>query len=79
MVTDYLELLDIYAFDVDKTAEVVKGMLDEIGLEKMESKPHEQVSRRLRGKGGCKGVGGRLGNSVQQDSFGRLQHGRYAK
>ena len=76
---DYFELLDMYAFDVDKTAEVVKGMLDEIGLEKMESKPHEQVGRRLRGKGGSKGVGGRLGNGVQHDSVSRLQHGRYAK
>lgn len=76
---DYYELLDMYAFDVDKTAEVVREMLNEIGLEKMESKPHEQVSRRLRGKGSCKGVGYGLGNSVQQDSVGRLQHGRYAK
>lgn len=79
MVTDYLDLLDMYAFDVEKTAEVVKGMLDEIGLEKMESKPHEQVGWRLRGKGSSKGVGGRLGNSVQQNRVGRLQHGRYAK
>lgn len=57
MVTDYLDLLDMYSFDVEKTAEVIEGMLVEVGLEKMESKPHEQVGWRLCCACCCKGVG----------------------
>lgn len=36
---EYIELLDVYAFDVEAVNKVVKEMCEEVGLEKLEPEP----------------------------------------
>ena len=46
-MTDYLDLLSICAYDVEKATEIIKEVLDEVGLEKLESKSDRALGGRL--------------------------------
>lgn len=42
-MTDYMDILSICAYDIEKSSEIVEEVLADIGLEKLESKSDRQT------------------------------------